>query len=75
MSVERKDVRAKLDDDMHAALNAICDARGITQAEWIESVIVPVLRQQIADVNDLYSRFQRAGLTGNSRDSSGTRRR
>lgn len=38
MSLERKDVRAYLDTDVHQALTAICNRRGITVADFIEAL-------------------------------------
>lgn len=68
MSLERKDVRAKLDADAHAALDEICEQLGTTHADWIESVIAPVLRQKIRETLELAQRFQRRGITGRDRE-------
>lgn len=68
MSLERKDVRAKLDAELHAALNEICEQLGTTHADWIESIIAPVLRSRIAATLELADRFQRRGITGSGRE-------
>lgn len=68
MSLERKDVRAKLDPELHSALDEICEQLGTTHADWIESVIAPVLRQKVDDTLELANRFLRRGITGKSRE-------
>lgn len=68
MSLERKDIRAKLDPELHAALDEICEAAGTTHADWIESVIAPVLRQKVEDTLELAQRFLRRGITGSKRE-------
>lgn len=65
MSLERKDIRAKLDAELHVALVEICDLDGVTQAEFIEAVLVPVLRKRIHDAIALASAARRAGISGN----------
>lgn len=40
MSLERKDVRAKLDERYHAAVLLICRIRGIEIGDYLESLIV-----------------------------------
>ena len=44
MALERKDIRAKLDPELHAALKAMCDLDGVDMGEWIEAQLVPVIR-------------------------------
>lgn len=68
MSLERKDVRAKLDPELHSALDEICAQLGTTHADWIESIIAPVLRRKIMETIELAERFQRRGITGSGRE-------
>ena len=63
MSLERKDVRGYLDADLHAALIAICEADGITSAEFIERLLVPVIQKRIHDAITLADFLQRHGIT------------
>ena len=72
MAAERKDVRAKLDDDMHAALKAICDLDGIDMGIFIEQQLVPVIQKRIHDATVLADRLHRLGITGNAKRSPGT---
>lgn len=72
MAVERKDVRAKLDDDMHAALKAICDLDGIDMGVFVEQLLVPVIQKRIHDATVLADRLHRLGIAGNARRPAGT---
>lgn len=71
MSLERQDVRAKLDPDDHRALVRICDIDGVTIAEFIERLVVPVIRKRVHDANLLARDFPLPGTSGSSRESAG----
>lgn len=68
MSLERKDVRAKLDPDMHAALKAIAEAEGLDDGEWIESVLVPEIKRRVHAATVIAERTARLGISGNARE-------
>ena len=68
MSLERHDVRAKLDPVDHAALVVICDLDGVTIAEFIERLPVPVIHKRVHDANLLASRFPQPGISGSGRE-------
>lgn len=70
MALERKDIRAKLDLELHAALKAMCDLDGVDMGEWIEAQIVPVIRKRIHDATVLASELQRLGITGSARENA-----
>ena len=72
MSIERKDIRSKLDHDAHAKLKAICDIDGVDMGEFIESVLLPVIEKRVHDAMMLSNELARQGITGNKRESSGT---
>ena len=74
MAIERKDIRAKLDPELHAALKAMCDLDGVDMGEWIEAQLVPVIKKRIHDATVLAAEFQRLGITGNGREKSGAAR-
>jgi hypothetical protein len=63
VSLERKDVRASLDADLHGILKDICEHEGITTAEFIERLLVPVLERRYHDTMKLARRFQRSGYS------------
>ena len=71
MSLERKDVRGKIDPDLHEALLAICDAKGITQAEFVEALVVPEIKRLIHEAHDIASRTRSPGTSGKNRESPG----
>lgn len=71
MALERKDIRAKLDPDLHAALKAMCDLDGVDMGEWIEAQIVPVIEKRIHDAMVLAEKLQRLGISGTGRESPG----
>lgn len=72
MSLERQDVRAKLDADMHEALTAICDAKGITHGEFIESLVVPEIKRLIHEASVITERLRSPGTTGKNREKPGS---
>lgn len=71
MSLDRKDIRSKLDPDLHAALKIFADLDGVTEAQFIEDIVVPVLRRRIADATLAAEKLASAGFTGRRRDDAG----
>ena len=71
MSLERKDIRAKLDPDMHARLRAICDVDNIDMGEFIEAALIPVIEKRVHDAMMLATELLRQGIAGNNRESPG----
>jgi hypothetical protein len=71
MSLERKDVRLKLDHDKHAAAKVIAETEGKDIAEWIEEVIVDVIKKRVHLANVIVSRLEETGAIGTFRDESG----
>lgn len=70
MSLERKDVRAKLDSELHAALVEICRLDGTEIGEFVERLLVPVIRKRIHDAIELGLAAERLGISGNARDNT-----
>lgn len=71
MSLERKDIRAKLDADKHAQLKAICDVDGMDMGLFIESLLLPVIEKRVHDAMMLVSELTHQGITGNNRENPG----
>jgi hypothetical protein len=71
MSLERVDVRAKLDPDMHEALVAICDAKGLTHGQFIEDLLVPEIKRLVHEANLIADRLRGPGTTGKNRELPG----
>jgi hypothetical protein len=68
MALERKDVRAKLDPELHAALAEMCALDGVEIAEFIESLLVPVIRKRCSDAIALSRALQKTGFSGTDRE-------
>jgi hypothetical protein len=72
MSLERQDVRGKLDPDMYEALQAILDAKGLTQCEFIESLLVPEIKRLVHEANLIADRLRNPRGNGRTRAQPGT---
>ena len=68
MSLERKDVRFKLDPDTHADLADLCDVDGLDLAEFCENVVADAVRSRVHAATVLAERVARRGKTGSSRE-------
>lgn len=68
MSLERKDIRSKLDPAMHEALTIIADADGIEIGALIERELVRVIRQRLHDASVLAERTKHLGISGRARE-------
>lgn len=72
MSLDRKDVRAKLDPDWHDALIKICARDGVDVGEFIEREIERVLAERIHNWILDEAVIGNLGITGKLRDKPGT---
>jgi hypothetical protein len=72
MALDRKDVRAKLDPDVHAALVVILDADGTDIAAYIESELVKFVSQRVHAAKVIAAGTAGLEIPGIIRDSSGT---
>lgn len=71
MSLDRKDIRAKLDPDMHEALAVLADIDQIDIGEFIERELVRVIEQRIHAAIRTAERCQHLGITGRNRELPG----
>lgn len=71
MSLERKDIRAKLDPDKHAQLRAICEIDGVDMGDFIESVLLPEIAKRVHAAIELAARLQRLGISGSEKSQPG----
>lgn len=69
--LERKDVRLKLDHDIHAAVLAIAESEGLEIAEWIETVITGVVVKRVHSASLVVDRLTASGAIGTFREKSG----
>lgn len=72
MSLDRKDVRLKLDPDVHAALDACADVDRLQISELAEQVLEEYVRRRVHEANVLAARTARLGIAGTGRDSAGS---
>lgn len=72
MALERKDIRAKLDPDMHAALAILCEVDALDIGEFVERELVRVIRERVHAATVIAQRTERLGISGSSRESQGT---
>lgn len=72
MSLERKDVRLKLDHDMHAAAKALADSQGLEIAEWCEQVLAGVIKRRVHEANVVITALEQSGSLGMFREAKGT---
>ena len=68
MSLERKDVRAYLDADIHQALTTICNARNTTVADFIEALLVPEIRRVVHEARLIADSLRGSGKDRKSAD-------
>lgn len=64
MSLERKDVRAKLDPDMHEALTVLCEVAGLDIGVFVERELVRVIQQRVHAATVIVERLKRRGKAG-----------
>lgn len=64
MSLDRKDLRIKLDADDHAALTLCAECDDAELAEWAERVIVKAVRRRVHAAMVMARKAERLGLTG-----------
>lgn len=71
MALDRKDVRAAVDDEVHRALVVFAKRRGITVAEYVEELIQADISRRVAEITDGYHELARAGIVGKTPDLFG----
>ncbi len=71
MSLERKDIRAKLDPDMHRALTVIADAEHADIGEFVERVLIQVIRDRVHAATVIAEETQHLGILGKQRELPG----
>lgn len=71
MSLDRKDIRAKLDPEVHEALLAICEADRVDLGEFIEMEIERVVLKRVHDAQRIAGRTAHLGIAGKPSGKSG----
>lgn len=71
MALDRKDVRAKLDPDVHAALLVILEADGTDISAFIEAELLKFVSQRVHAANLIVAGTKGLGIPGLIRESPG----
>jgi hypothetical protein len=71
MALERKDIRAKLDPDDHAALTRIAEADGLDIAALVERELLRYIRHELHRASVISGSPDHPGKSGNRRALSG----
>lgn len=74
MSLDRKDVRCKLDPNELEALKEICEFDGRDIGEWVEQLILLEIDRRATEAARaiaLHERLARLGVSGKNREKPG----
>ena len=71
MSLDRPDVKARLDPEYHRALKRICDARGVTISEFTEELLVREVRRIVHEASVIAESAPDLGIAGKNREKPG----
>lgn len=68
MSLERKDLRLKLDAQVHLGLQVLADVDGQELAAWAEAVMEAEVARRIHDARLISDRLPRSPVSGSGRE-------
>jgi hypothetical protein len=68
MSLDRKDIRAKLSHEHHAQLRAICEVDGVDIGDWVECILVPVIERRVREAIELAAKLPTPGKPGRAQE-------
>lgn len=71
MSLERKDVRFKLDPDTHQALSVLAEVSHVDIGEFVEAVVAREVARRVHEAKVVAERTARLGISGSGRESAG----
>ena len=70
MTLERKDVRAKLDHDDHELMKAVAASYDMDDGQWIEWLIKREVRRELHRANVILAAARHAGISGTDGESA-----
>ena len=70
MSLPRKDVRLKLDADMHEALTIVCEIDNSNIDRWVERVVCDAIRRRVHSANVLAKRAESLRISGKAGETN-----
>jgi hypothetical protein len=68
VALERKDVRAAVDDEVHKALVIFARHAGCTVAEYVENLIQADVSAKVSVTIEHYHELAKAGIVGRNAD-------
>lgn len=71
MSLPPKDVRAKLDPEMHEALAILADIDQLDIGSFVEREIIRVIRERLRVASETHERTSHLGILGRARELGG----
>ena len=71
MSLERKDLRLKMDDDDHAGLSVLARAEGCELGELAEQILRAEVRRRIHVATVIADQARRLGISGSAQGTAG----
>ena len=71
MALERKDVRAAVDDEVHKALVVFAKRAKLTVAEYVEKLIQADVSVKVEETIEHYHELARVGIVGKTSDLFG----
>jgi hypothetical protein len=71
VALERKDVRAAVDDEVHKALVIFARHAGCTVAEYVENLIQADVSAKVSVTIEHYHELAKAGIVGKTPDLFG----
>lgn len=72
MSLERKDIRGKLDPAVHAKFAAIAAVKGRDMGDIVEQLVAAYVEKEVHDAIELATAIERLGISGKNRSGPGT---
>lgn len=75
MSLERRDIRAYLDAEVHQALTAICNRRGISVADFVEALVAPEVLRICHEAIELEAAIRGLGIIRKNPERGGDGRK
>ncbi len=64
MSLERKDLRLKLDHDIHAGLSMLAEIEDCDMGKLVEELVIEYVEQRLREANVISERAKRIGICG-----------
>jgi hypothetical protein len=71
MSLDPKDLRLKLQRDIHAGLDALADVEGVGLADYAEAVLREHVLRRVHEATVITERVGRLGISGRAGDFQG----